>query len=256
VTSIPSRDENLPDEMLPHAEAAEKLSTLRIRATDPRSPRPRSIWHRRYALPRPRRRRSPLLTAAAASIVAASVVFLALRSMGRRDALGITETTAPIAPSNSSVDTAPVGNQDAETATETNAPTQAKPQPKPASPAPVAEVRSTPAAASAVKADESTQSSKPPPAPAPPQTRLALDVGNYISEERAKEERDRLVLETGLEGWVIPDGSEGLTMYRVVVGPYSSAERAENSADILLSRDLVYQARVIPLPPRHLRRSN
>ncbi len=87
-------------------------------------------------------------------------------------------------------------------------------------------------------------------APTPPQPKLTVDVANFLLEERAIEERDRLAAESGLQGWIVneSDGS-----YRIVLGVFSTSDRAESAATALLDRGLVTQALVVPLPSRRLR---
>jgi hypothetical protein len=93
----------------------------------------------------------------------------------------------------------------------------------------------------------------PPPTTPTAGSRFAINVGSYLSEERARDERDRLVYETGLQGWVIPVSTDGYPSYQVVLGIYGTQERAEQSAEVLITRELVSEAQVIPLPPRSQR---
>lgn len=84
--------------------------------------------------------------------------------------------------------------------------------------------------------------------------KYALEVGEYAYVELAEAERDRIVAETGLKGWVIPRDGDAGKVYRVVLGIYRTAERAETGASLLFERELVTEARVIPLPPKSSRR--
>ena len=79
-------------------------------------------------------------------------------------------------------------------------------------------------------------------------------MGSYLNEERAQEERDRIVADTGLKGWVISGLHDGADSYTVVLGIYRTEERAQISAGSLLERSVVSEASVIPLPPRRLRK--
>ena len=116
---------------------------------------------------------------------------------------------------------------------------------KPSSPArSAAPARTAAATAPAAPAAEKTES----------EARFALDVGTQPYADWADDERDRIVAETGLKGWVIEERRDGGAAYRIVLGVYRTRERAEQSAEFLLSRDLVSEAKVIPLPPRRLRR--
>jgi type II secretory pathway predicted ATPase ExeA len=96
-------------------------------------------------------------------------------------------------------------------------------------------------AARAVRADSA-------PSPAP---RFTLEAATFLDADRAMAERDRLATDSGLETWMVVDGGGGA--YRVVVGIFSSRERAETSADLLLGRGVVGQARVVLLPSRRTR---
>lgn len=87
----------------------------------------------------------------------------------------------------------------------------------------------------------------------PARQRLGLDVGSYLDSNRARLECDHLIAQTGLEAWVVEEADNGGTNYRVVVGVYSSPERAEASADSMLERGLISEARVVPLPSRRAR---
>jgi len=105
--------------------------------------------------------------------------------------------------------------------------------------------------------------SAPAPTPAPASTTApasmtaqtdpnqlwALDVGTFADVGDAGLDRDRIVEATGLRGWLVR-GSGG---YRVVLGIYSTRERAEHGANLLLGGNLVHTATVIPLPPRSQR---
>ena len=83
--------------------------------------------------------------------------------------------------------------------------------------------------------------------------RLALDVGSYLDMDRARLERDHLIAQTGLQAWVIEAMEDGGETYRVVVGVFSSQDRADASATSLLERGLISEARVVPLPSRRAR---
>ena len=78
-------------------------------------------------------------------------------------------------------------------------------------------------------------------------------MGSYLDSNRARLECDHLIAQTGLEAWVVEEADNGGTNYRVVVGVYSSPERAEASADSMLERGLISEARVVPLPARRAR---
>ena len=109
--------------------------------------------------------------------------------------------------------------------------------------------------ASAKPAAQSDETAPATPSTPPlPQQNYALEVGSYLSQERAEEERDRIVADTGLKGWVIQGLHDGAETYAVVIGIYRTEERAQISAGALLERSVVSEASVIPLPPRRLRK--
>jgi len=92
-----------------------------------------------------------------------------------------------------------------------------------------------------------------PASAAPSRLRLTLEIGSSLDAQGARLERDRLAAETGLEAWVVAAQEYGGESYRIVLGVFSTTERAEASANILLERGLVTGARVVPLPPRRAR---
>lgn len=95
---------------------------------------------------------------------------------------------------------------------------------------------------------------KPPDAPdSDPSQLWAVDVGSHVDPGAAGMDRERLVEETGLKGWIVRSSENGTTRYRVVLGIYSTRERAENGAAILMDRGTVSDAMAIPLPPRSVR---
>jgi cell division protein FtsN len=72
-----------------------------------------------------------------------------------------------------------------------------------------------------------------------------LEVGSYLSPDRAHEEQQRLSDLTGLSGQVVKGEEDGSEVYRVVLGAYRSRSRAEKAATWLLSEGYVSQARTI-----------
>ncbi len=138
-------------------------------------------------------------------------------------------------------------------------------EPMPASEAPVAPLRTlaSPSALVAAAADLPDDDATVSPAPAavpvdsivhaPKRQRLGLDVGSYLDSSRAHLECDHLIAQTGLEAWVVEEADNGGTSYRIVVGTFSTPERAEASADSMLERGLISEARVVPLPARRAR---
>ncbi len=86
-----------------------------------------------------------------------------------------------------------------------------------------------------------------------PRPRLALDVGTYLDEDLARSARDRLTADSGLQGWIVPTQDAGGTSYRVILGVFRSEDRATISANSLLERGLISEARVVPMPSRRSR---
>jgi type II secretory pathway predicted ATPase ExeA len=109
------------------------------------------------------------------------------------------------------------------------------PAKRPAAPEPF----TPPASTTTPRSTSATQDSNP-------NQLWALEVGTYVDAGDAGLDRERLVGATGLSGWVVR--SQG--GYRVVLGTYSTRERAEYGARLLLGGRLVEDAAVIPLPPR------
>ncbi len=73
----------------------------------------------------------------------------------------------------------------------------------------------------------------------------ALAVGTYLDETRANSERDRMGANTGLSARVIPFHDSGVTMYRLVLGSWTSRSAAENRANQLVQASQVNEARVL-----------
>lgn len=105
---------------------------------------------------------------------------------------------------------------------------------------------------------ESTRAIAPAPAPTatapairarvarPDSTRIyALAVGTFMDEERAITERDRMSANTGLSARIIPYKDSGVTMYRLVLGSWTSRSAAENRANQLVQASQVNEARVL-----------
>lgn len=87
-----------------------------------------------------------------------------------------------------------------------------------------------------------------------PSSRLTLDVGTYLSPDRAASERDRLRAKTGLGAWVVRQTEGGNETFHVLLGIYRTNARASAAADLLLVEGRVSQVKVVRLPPRHSRR--
>lgn len=84
--------------------------------------------------------------------------------------------------------------------------------------------------------------------------RYALVVATYLDEDRAREEIDRLTTLTALpaRSRVVTDATG--TTYRILVGRFESRSDAEQTAEDLLGRGIVGEARITRLGPRRNRR--
>jgi type II secretory pathway predicted ATPase ExeA len=128
----------------------------------------------------------------------------------------------------------------------------AKPDREPQSRRPAPATRTPEAAPPEPYVPPSSATKSPPAAAAPeanPDQLWAVDVGDHADAGSAGIDRERLVEATGLKGWLV----RGASGYRVVLGIYSTRDRAENGARLLLENGLTARASAIPLPPRHLR---
>ena len=106
-----------------------------------------------------------------------------------------------------------------------------KAKPFPVTPAAV----STPAPAAAA-----------PTAPAAaPSSVFGIGVAAFLDRDRAEAERTRLAGATGLEANIYPFRDGTTTMYRLVLGRFTSNAAAERKANDLMQKDLVREARVM-----------
>jgi hypothetical protein len=99
-----------------------------------------------------------------------------------------------------------------------------------------------------------TAVSRPTDSTAVTTERLTLEVATYIDAGRAASERDRLAAESGLHGWVVTRFEGGVEAYKILLGVFRTSDNADRAAARLVSRRLVSQARVVPLPPKRSRR--
>jgi hypothetical protein len=84
-------------------------------------------------------------------------------------------------------------------------------------------------------------------APPPPPSHFGIDIGTFLSEDRAKTEVEKLKGSTGLPVESQPVTADGVTTYRVVVGDFSSKATAEEKANELILSKAVREARVLKL---------
>jgi hypothetical protein len=77
---------------------------------------------------------------------------------------------------------------------------------------------------------------------------FGVGVAEFLDAERASTEKDRLSHDTTLPGVVMPFNDEGTTMYRVVLGRWSTQADAESAASALMERGLINEANVVRIP--------
>jgi len=187
---------------------------------------------------------------AVVTVVLAALAVIVLLPRMRGDATTATAAHTPTTPAVADSATTDEGTTGSEEATpqpkETKRPAETAPKREPVARPQATESRAAPAAVA-------TAGETAPATPPPPIENIALDVGSYINPERAEEERTRLAAESGLQAWIVEGEEYGATTYKVVLGIFSSRERAQRSAAMLLERGAVSQALVIPLPPRSKR---
>jgi hypothetical protein len=121
--------------------------------------------------------------------------------------------------------------------------TEVAAQPTRPRPAPVRSTSSGAAAAQTVAPGTSSS-------PAAGEPAFGVGVASYLDESRAAIERERFATETSLPAVVMEYTDAGTTMYRVVIGRWASSNEAERSANSLMERGLINEARVVPLPKR------
>jgi cell division protein FtsN len=111
-----------------------------------------------------------------------------------------------------------------------------KPKVKP-TPPPTASAPSAPAGGSA-----------PATAAAPPAVtrHYGLAVGEFLDEDKANSEKDRLATSTGLPGRVVPI-DKGAS-FQVIIGSYDSKSAAQKAAGDLSGKGVVNEAQVTLLP--------
>ena len=74
-----------------------------------------------------------------------------------------------------------------------------------------------------------------------------VGVAAFLDADRARTEKDRLSHDTTLPGMVLPFRESGTTMYRVVLGRWSTEADAERAASALMERGLINEARVVAI---------
>ena len=86
-----------------------------------------------------------------------------------------------------------------------------------------------------------------PVAEPPPVKHYAIDVGTYLSEDRANAEQAKIQAAASITGKVVPVTEDGVTSYRVVMGDFTSKGDAEKKANELIAASQAREARVIPV---------
>ncbi len=81
-------------------------------------------------------------------------------------------------------------------------------------------------------------------------THFGVGVASYLDMARATTESDRLAKETTLTSVVMPYRDAGTTMYRVVIGRWPTVADAEQTANSLMERGVINEARVVTIPKR------
>jgi cell division septation protein DedD len=92
-----------------------------------------------------------------------------------------------------------------------------------------------------------------PAAPAPTSEAgsfYGVQVSQFGDAARANAEKDRVARTTGVRTQVIPVTEAGVTLYRVVVGPWSSAADADQAMNALLENGSINSGRVVTVPKR------
>lgn len=87
----------------------------------------------------------------------------------------------------------------------------------------------------------------------PPRGPHTIDTGAHLDLQSAIEERQRLQVLTGIQGWVAPVDGSGFEKYRVVLGIFRSYARARAAASMLVRSHTLPSADVVPLPPQGTR---
>lgn len=121
-------------------------------------------------------------------------------------------------------------------------------RPAPSTPAPTASRPSTPAPTSSRPSTPATGTPAATAAPTAPASSYGVAIGQYLFEDRANSEKDRVATAAGLSGVVREVSEGGATMYRVIIGSFDSRAAAQAKADELTAAGTINEARVVPVP--------
>jgi type II secretory pathway predicted ATPase ExeA len=109
--------------------------------------------------------------------------------------------------------------------------------------------RGTPEPASATAPTGSPTPAPEPAAPPAGAPTFSLGVGTYLNEARARAEQARLTENTPYPARVATVQDDGVAMYHVTMGSFTTRVAAERAASDLISRGLVDEARVLRVAP-------
>jgi len=84
-------------------------------------------------------------------------------------------------------------------------------------------------------------------APPPPASKFGIDVGSFLSQDRASSELGKLQGSTSLAGRVVPKTEDGGTAYHVVIGEFTNRKEAETKANALIVAATIREATVTKL---------
>lgn len=83
--------------------------------------------------------------------------------------------------------------------------------------------------------------------PPPPPSKFGIDVGSYLTQDRASAEQGKLQGITSLPAQVVPKSEDGGTAYHVVIGEFTNRKDAEKKANELIVAQTIREATVTKL---------
>jgi cytoskeletal protein RodZ len=86
-------------------------------------------------------------------------------------------------------------------------------------------------------------------APAPPPSKFGIDVGSFLTQDRANSEQGKLQGSTSLPARVVPRSEDGGTAFHVVIGEFTNRKDAEKKANELIVAQVIREATVTKLKP-------
>jgi type II secretory pathway predicted ATPase ExeA len=206
-----------------------------------------------------------LVAAAVAVIVVGTVLAMRLGTFARKSGGAGAPTASPAASTTPPGTTPAVGSGPPQDETQ-RVPEPAPPAvaPTPPAPAPVATNAGEPAiekpgtVAALPPAGTAPSATQAPSEPVPHVTKPArpavtertvygVAVGTYLNEDRAVQERIKLVASTRLPSRILTVTEDNVSMFRLVLGAFEERDAAESAASDLIEKGLVDEARVVPL---------